>query len=101
MGHLLDTAIRCFRAIRVGSIVIAIVTAERWLLKNYSSIKCQLEISPPKSWLSATGGAPQNDFPPQKAFATLKFSKTIEVTIETMVYCFKNNGLLSSSLNFF
>ena len=28
-------------------------------------------------------------------FAPLKFSKIIERTIETIVYCFKNDGLLS------
>ena len=39
--------------------------------------------------LWGAGGAPQNDFCP------LKFSKTIERTIGTIAYCFKNNCLLS------
>ena len=38
---------------------------------------------------------------PPKRLSPLKFSKTIERTIETIAYCFKNNGLLSSPLNFF
>ena len=39
----------------------------------------------------------------ETTFALLKFSKTIERTIETIAYCLRNNGLLSfaSSLNFF
>ena len=49
---------------------------------------------PHSSWLAfcyggVAGGAPQNDF------CTLKFSKTIERTIETISYCLKNNCLLS------
>ena len=52
------------------------------------------------AWLSATGrqGAP----PPLKDVAPLKFSKTTDKTIGTIVHCFKNNGLLSfAPLNFF
>ena len=41
------------------------------------------------------GRPPQNDFcpPPENAFAPK--IKTIEKTIKTIAYCFKNNGLLS------
>ena len=44
LGHLLDTAIRCLRAKRVG-----ITTAEKMAVENYSFIECQFEINPPKS----------------------------------------------------
>ena len=50
-------------------------------------------IKPAKIWLSATGSAPQNDFP-LKGICPLKFWKTIERTIETIADCLKNSGLL-------
>ena len=52
------------------------------------------------NWLSATGGRRR---PPKPLLPSLKFwEKTIEKTIGTIAYCFKNSGLLSfAPLNFF
>ena len=51
----------------------------------------------PISWLSATGGGGGGSAPPPKKrlFPPKIFKKTTERTIETIAYCFKNNGLLS------
>ena len=48
------------------------------------------QISNSLFWLSATGGqgAPPKLFCPLKGVCPLKFSKTIERTIETIAYCF-------------
>ena len=67
-----------------------------WLLKTtVLSLKYLINLA---FWLSAIGRAGDA---PKTTFASLKFSKTMERTIETITYCFKNNGLLSSPLNFF
>ena len=54
-------------------------------------------------WLSATGGqggGPQKRLLPPKMRLPPKL-KTIERTMETIAYCLKNNGILSSPFKFF
>ena len=52
------------------------------------------------TWPSATGGHPQNDSP-LKVICPLKFFKTIERTIETIVYCFEKQWSIVPLLIFF